>query len=67
MPVENFTVASGFGPQTFATIVLAALQAGLVLENLQEHAPDAALAVAFPRAAKYVDWPLLLLLLRLRR
>lgn len=53
-------------PQTFAAIVLAALGSGLHLDDMQEHAPDAALAARFPRAEKYVGWPMLLLL-RLRR
>jgi malonyl-CoA O-methyltransferase len=49
-------------PQTFAAIMLAALGAGLLLDDLQEHAPDAAFAARLPRAQKYVGWPLLLLL-----
>jgi hypothetical protein len=39
-------------PQEFAAIVLAALDSGLRLTHLSEHAPDAAFA----------GWPLLLLL-----
>ncbi|MGE3175610.1 MAG: class I SAM-dependent methyltransferase [Planctomycetota bacterium] len=49
-------------PQSFAELVVPALRAGLQLHDVQEHAPDAELAAAFPRAAKYLGWPMLLLL-----
>src|SRR5947207_3112602 len=40
----------------------AAVTAGLRLEHVGEHAPDAAVAERCPRAAKYVGWPMLVLL-----
>lgn len=46
--------------------VMAALRAGLALDHLSEHACDAAFAARVPRAARYVDWPMLLVM-RLRR
>jgi ubiquinone/menaquinone biosynthesis C-methylase UbiE len=42
--------------------LMAAVRAGLKLEHVSEHAADAALAARSPRAAKYVGWPMLLLL-----
>jgi SAM-dependent methyltransferase len=39
--------------------VLAAVTAGLSIRNLVERAPDEALAARVPRAARYVGWPLL--------
>lgn len=42
--------------------LMAALHAGLKLEHVSEHAADAALAERSPRAARYVDWPMLLLM-----
>jgi malonyl-CoA O-methyltransferase len=45
--------------------VMAALDAGLVIDHLSEHAVDADLAHRMPRAEKYVGWPLLLMM-RLR-
>jgi len=39
--------------------VTAALRAGLHIEHVSEHAVDAALAAANPRAEKYVGWPML--------
>jgi hypothetical protein len=41
---------------------MAAIRAGLALEHVSEHAADAALAARSPRAAKYLGWPMLLLL-----
>jgi ubiquinone/menaquinone biosynthesis C-methylase UbiE len=42
--------------------LMAAVRAGLKLEQVSEHAPDAALAARSPRAAKYLGWPMLLLM-----
>ena len=41
------------------------LEAGFCLEGVDERAPDAEFARHFPRAEKYLDWPMLVLL-RLR-
>ncbi|MFO0837756.1 MAG: class I SAM-dependent methyltransferase [Phycisphaerae bacterium] len=40
--------------------VRAVLDAGLGIAHISEHRVDAALAAASPRAAKYLDWPMLL-------
>jgi ubiquinone/menaquinone biosynthesis C-methylase UbiE len=42
--------------------LMAAIRAGLKLEHVSEHAADAALAERSPRAARYVGWPMLLLM-----
>jgi ubiquinone/menaquinone biosynthesis C-methylase UbiE len=42
--------------------LMAAARAGLKLEEVSEHAADAALAARSPRAAKYLGWPMLLLM-----
>ena len=42
--------------------LMAAVAAGLRLDHVSEHAMDAELAARSPRAAKYVRWPMLLLL-----
>ncbi|PWU15904.1 MAG: class I SAM-dependent methyltransferase [Verrucomicrobia bacterium] len=41
--------------------LMAALSAGLKLQNVSEHAVDSALAASSVRAQKYLDWPMLLL------
>ena len=42
--------------------VRAAEAAGFAVEKIGEFAPDAAFAERFPRAQKYVDWPMLVVL-----
>ena len=42
--------------------LMAAIRAGLKLEHISEHSADAALAARSSRAAKYVGWPMLLLM-----
>jgi len=49
-------------PHQIADYLMAALHAGLNLDHISEHPVDAALAARSPRSAKYLDWPLLLLL-----
>ncbi len=40
-------------------VVMATLHAGLQIEEISEHSPDAKFAEQFPRAEKYIDWPML--------
>lgn len=47
-------------PNQISDYVMAAVQAGLHVADMGEHAVDAALAARSPRSAKYLDWPVLL-------
>jgi malonyl-CoA O-methyltransferase len=49
-------------PNQISDYVMAAVHAGLQLEHLSEHSVDSQLAESSPRAAKYLEWPLLLLM-----
>jgi len=49
-------------PNQISDYVMAAVHAELQLEHLAEHAVDSSLAASSPRAAKYLGWPLLLLM-----
>jgi malonyl-CoA O-methyltransferase len=49
-------------PHQVSDYVRAALSAGLTVEHLGEHAVDASLAAEHPRGARYVGWPMLLLM-----
>lgn len=49
-------------PYQVSDYVTAARAAGLVVDHLGEHAVDASLAAAYPRGARYVGWPMLLLM-----
>jgi hypothetical protein len=42
---------------------MGAVRSGLRIDHMSEHAVDAELARASPRAAKYLGWPLLLRLI----
>ena len=47
---------------TIADYVNAAIDTGLRIDRLEEHAVDEAVAAAFPRGARYLGWPILLAL-----
>jgi len=49
-------------PNQICDYVMAAQRAGLRFDHLSEHAVDIELAERVPRAAKYLDWPLLLMM-----
>ena len=52
--------------QQLSDYVMAAIRAGLRIDHMSEHAPDEKFARRFPRAAKHVGWPLLVVM-RLRK
>ena len=64
-PVTGEKVQPGSVPHALGDFVMASLRAGFTLEAIGEYAPDAAFAARYPRAEKYVDWPMLVVL-RLR-
>ena len=49
-------------PHSLGDFVMAAVRAGFTLEGIGEYAPDATFAARYPRAEKYVDWPMLVVL-----
>lgn len=53
-------------PKQISDYVMAVKAAGLTLDHISEHAVDEALAALSPRAAKYLGWPMLMVL-RIRR
>jgi malonyl-CoA O-methyltransferase len=65
-PESGERVRPGSRPHPLSDFVLAALRAGFAIRDLREDAPDAALAARFPRAAKYVGWPMLVTLVLAR-
>jgi len=64
-PLTGETVEPGSVEHSVGDCVMAAVRAGLSLEGIDERAPDAEFAERYVRAAKYVGWPMLLVL-RLR-
>lgn len=61
-PESGELIQPGSVAHSVAAFVMAAVRAGFRLENVEEVAPDAAFAERFPRAAKYVGWPMLVVL-----
>ena len=61
-PDSGAIVAPGSVHYRFGEVVMAAAGAGLGPEHIGEHAPDAEFARRYPRAARYVGWPMLLVL-----
>lgn len=65
-PASGLKIGPQSHPHTLSEYIMAALRTGLQPDHMSEHAVDASLALRCPRAARYVDWPMLFLL-RLRR
>ena len=61
-PRSGELVQPGSLDHKLGDIVMAALKARLLFEGIDEIAPDAAFASQYPRAEKYIGWPMLLLL-----
>ena len=61
-PVSGEVVMPGSLPHRIGEIVMAAVGAGFTLCGVGEYAPDAAFAARYPRAERYVDWPMLVVL-----
>jgi len=65
-PDTGDIVQPGSVPHSVSAFVMAALRAGFTIDNITEHVADAALAAQCPRAEKYIDWPMLIVM-QLRR
>ena len=58
-PATGEKVEPGSVEHTIGDFVMAAVRAGFALEGIDERAPDADFAARYPRAEKYVGWPML--------
>ncbi len=61
-PVSGQVVSPGSLPHTISDFLNAALSADLKLNHISEHQPDKAFAQHYPRAEKYIDWPMLVVM-----
>jgi ubiquinone/menaquinone biosynthesis C-methylase UbiE len=61
-PATGEVVKPGSHPHSIGDFVMAAVGAGFALEAVAERAPDADFAVRYPRAERYVGWPMLVVL-----
>jgi malonyl-CoA O-methyltransferase len=62
-PATGEKVEPGSLEHTIGDVVMAAVRAGFTLTGVDERAADAELALRYPRAAKYIGWPMLVVLL----
>ena len=61
-PESGELVKPGSIPHRLGTFVLAALRAGLRITEIGEFAADADFATRYPRAARYIGWPMLVVI-----
>ena len=61
-PASGEIVQPGSLPHAIGDFVMAALGAGFVLHGIDEVAPDVEFAQRYPRAERYVGWPMLVVL-----
>lgn len=61
-PVSGVKIQPGSYPHSVSDFVMAALRTGFEISNLHERAPDVDFAARFPRAEKYVGWPMLVVM-----
>jgi SAM-dependent methyltransferase len=55
-------IEPGSLPHQLGDFIMAAVKAGFRLDGVDEYSPDAEFAARYPRAAKYIGWPMLVLL-----
>jgi malonyl-CoA O-methyltransferase len=61
-PVTGRETRPASEPNAISDYVMGAMRAGLSITAMSEHAVDEALAARSPRAAKYLNWPMLLMM-----
>jgi malonyl-CoA O-methyltransferase len=61
-PESGEIVQPGSLNHKIGEFVMAALRAGFRIDDIQEYAPDAAFAARYPRAQKYIGWPMLIIM-----
>ena len=61
-PVSGRRISPASRAHQMSDYLMAAVRAGLAMEQMSEFMVDGALAAGSPRAAKYLGWPLLLLM-----
>jgi malonyl-CoA O-methyltransferase len=61
-PESGRVVQPGSLPHQLGDFVMAAVRAGFRVDQIGEHAPDAVFAARYPRAEKYIGWPMLVVL-----
>ena len=58
-PESGELIEPGSVNHSFSSCIIAATHAGLKLADVTEHSPNDEFATQFPRAKKYIGWPML--------
>ena len=61
-PQSGELVQPGSFDHSISAMVMAAVAARFAISGIHEFAPDAEFALRYPRAEKYIDWPMLVVL-----
>lgn len=61
-PATRELILPGSIPHSMSDLVMASLRAGFQIKGMVEVSPDTAFAHRFPRAEKYVGWPMLVII-----
>lgn len=61
-PDSGEIVQPGSLPHSLSELVMGAIRGGFQVTNIEEFAPDEAFASRFPRAEKYLDYPMLVVM-----
>jgi malonyl-CoA O-methyltransferase len=61
-PATGELVQPGSIAHSISEFVMAIHRAGFALTNIEEHSPDRQFAARFPRAEKYIGWPMLVVM-----
>lgn len=61
-PDSGEIVQPGSLPHSLSDLVMSAIRGGFQIANVQEFAPEEEFATRFPRAEKYVDYPMLVVM-----
>ncbi len=61
-PDSKEIIQPGSIPHSIADFVMASLKVGFQLKDIREIAPDAEFAGHYPRAVKYIGWPMLVVM-----
>lgn len=61
-PKSGDVISPGSLPHQISDFLTAAMSANLRLDHISEHQPDRAFAKRFPRAEKYIGWPMLVVM-----
>lgn len=62
-PTTGEVVQPGSIPHTMGQLLMTAMRAGLAIEEIHEITPDPLFAQRYPRAEKYLGWPMLLVII----